>query len=182
MLKRAISFIIFCFSLLAFAGVQQTYAQQSLQIGYVNPQVILSKMPEMKAVEQRIQNFIDRKREELLEKQTDFQQQVTAYQQKLAVISEEAKQEEEKRLGQLQAELQQSQTQISQEIQQKQQELVGPLLQQIETAINEVAEERGLTYVLNTTATDGTVIILYASPQAQQQYDITDQVMQKLGI
>lgn len=182
MLKRVITLLVFC---LAFSGVtntQSAHAQNDLSIGYVDPQAILSKMPEMKAVQQRLQNFADRKRQELQDKQANFQEQVTAYQQKSAVISDEAKQKEEERLGQLQSELQQFQTQLQQEIQQKQQELVGPLLQQIETAINAVAEERGLTYVLNTTTSNGDVIILYASPDAREKYDITDAVMQQLGI
>ena len=151
-------------------------------IGYVDPQAILAKMPEMKAVQQRLQNFIDRKREEFQEKQTNFQEQLSAYEQKSAVISEEAKKKEEAKLGKLQTELQQYQTNLQQEIQQKRQELVGPLLQQINSAISKVAEERGYTYVLNTTTSAGDVIILYASPQAQEKYNITDAVMRELGI
>lgn len=181
MFKRIISLATVIFAIVAFVNVQQAQAQQ-LEIGYVDPQTILSRMPEMKAVQQRLQNFADRKREELAKKQTEFQQQVTAYQQKLAVISEDAKKKEEERLGQLQAELQQFQTQLQQELQQKQQELMGPLLQQIEEAINDVAAERGLTYVLNTTTNTNDVIILYASEEAQKKYDITDAVMKKLGI
>ncbi|MDR8389786.1 OmpH family outer membrane protein [Aliifodinibius sp. S!AR15-10] len=182
MFKRATTFLILCLAFSGLVNLQNAQAQNNLSIGYVDPQAILSKMPEMKAVQQRLQNFADRKRQELQDKQASFQEQVTAYQQKSAVISEEAKQKEEQRLGQLQTELQQFQTQLQQEIQQKQQELVGPLLQQIEEAINTVAEERGLTYVLNTTTSNGDVIILYASPSAREQYDITDQVMQQLGI
>lgn len=182
MLKRTTSLIIICLAFFALPNVQQAEAQNNLSIGYVDPQAILSKMPEMKAVQQRLQNFRDRKVQELQEKQSSFQEQVTAYQQKSAVISEDAKRKEEERLGQMQSELQQFQTQLQQEIQQKQQELVGPLLQQIEQAINEVVANQGLTYVLNTTTSNGDVIILYASQQARQQYDITDQVMQNLGI
>lgn len=182
MIKRAITFLTVCLVFSGFVNLQSAQAQNDLSIGYVDPQAILSKMPEMKAVQQRLQNFRDRKVQELQTKQTDFQEQLSAYQQKSAVISDEAKQKEEERLGQLQSELQQFQTQLQQEIQQKQQELVGPLLQQIEEAINAVAEEQDLTYVLNTTTSQGDVIILYASPSAREEYDITDPVMQQLGI
>lgn len=159
-----------------------TAVAQELRIGYVEPQAILEKMPEMKAVQQKLQNFVERKREEFAEKQTNFQQQVTEYEQRASVISEEAKQKEEERLGQMQAELQQAQTQFQQEVQQRQQELMGPLFEQINSAINTVASERGLTYVLNTATNQGDVIILYASPEAQQNYDITDEVMEELDI
>ncbi|MGM0588176.1 MAG: OmpH family outer membrane protein [Bacteroidota bacterium] len=176
------SIIAFVFALLiGVSGFTSTQAQD-LNIGYVDPQSILMKMPEMKAVQQRLQNFADRKREELAQKQQDFQQQVQDFQQKSAVISDAAKKKEEERLGQLNVELQQFQSEIQQEMQQKQQELVGPLFEQIEDAINTVAQQKGLTYVLNTTTTNGDVIILYASESAQEKYDITDAVMRELGI
>jgi len=56
------------------------------------------------------------------------------------------------------------------------------MFNQIGTAIDAVAEEMGLTYVLNTTTSSGDQIILYASPDFQNRYDITDAVMQELGV
>lgn len=182
MLNRILSISLLCFFTIGFAGLSTANAQQQMEIGYVDPQAILSKMPEMKAVQQRLQNFIDRKREEFAKKQQNFQQEVAEYQQKADVINEAAKQREEERLGELNAELQQFQSQIQQEIQQKQQELVGPLLQQIDNAVSTVAEDMGLSYVINTTTSQGDMIILYASDEAQQNYNITDQVMRELGI
>jgi len=181
MFKRVVTLSIYSLIFILAAGTADVYAQD-LKIGYVDPQAILNKMPEMKAVQQKLQNFAERKQEELSQKEQDFQQQITEYQQKSAVISDEAKAKEEERLGQLNADLQQYRQQIQQELQQKQQELVGPLLQEIERAINQVASDMNLTYVLNTTTSTGDVIILYASPEAQEQYDITDQVMRELGI
>ena len=181
MFKRVVTLSIYSLIFILAAGTADVYAQD-LQIGYVDPQAILNKMPEMKAIQQKLQNFAERKQEELAQKEEDFQQQISEYQQKSAVISDEAKAKEEERLGQLNANLQQYRQQIQQELQQKQQELVGPLLQEIERAINQVASDMNLTYVLNTTTSNGDVIILYASPEAQEQYDITDQVMRELGI
>lgn len=181
MLKRLLSLSLLCFFAVSFSG-QSTAQAQDLEIGYVDPQSILNKMPEMKAVQQRLQNFVERKREEFTQKQQDFQQQVSEYQQKADVINESARQREEERLGKLNAELQQYQSQIQQEMQEKQQELVGPLLDQIDGAVANVADEMGLTYVINTTTSQGDTIILYASDEAQEKYNITDQVMSELDI
>ena len=169
--------------LLAFilVGFNTTQAQQA-EIGYVDPQQILTQMPEMKAVQQRIQNFIADKQAELQEQQQEFQAAVEEYQQQMTVLSGDAKAAQEEELGQMQAELRQAQRQAQQEIRQKQQELVSPLIESINQAIEEVAAEMGLDYVLNTTTSQGDVIILYASETAKQQYDITDEVMDKLGI
>jgi len=184
MLKRIFSFSFVCLLIISVASISSATAQQKqdLEVGYVDPQAILNKMPEMKAVQQRLQNFIEKKRKELASKQQDFQQQVSEYQQKESVISESAKKKEEERLGKLNSELQQMQGQIQQEVQQKQQELVGPLLDQIDAAISTVAQDMGLTYVINRTTSQGDVIVLYASEEAQNKYDITDQVMEELDI
>lgn len=183
MLKRILSVSVLCLLAMSFVGVSSANAQQQdLKIGYVNPQAILNKMPEMKAVQQRLQNFIEKKRKEFTSKQQEFQQQVSEYQQKQSVISDSAKRKEEERLGKLNAELQQFQSQIQQEIQQKQQELVSPLLEQINTAIGTVAKNKGLTYVINSTTSQGDMIVLYASPEAQKKYNITDEVMAELDM
>lgn len=181
MLKRILSISLLCLFIVGFSGLQKASAQ-SVEIGYVDPQVILNKMPKMKSVQQELQNYIDRKRQEFATKQQDFQKQISEYQQKQAVISESAKKKEEERLGKLNAELQEFQSQIQQDIAEKQQELVSPLLDQIDTAISTVAQDMGLTYVINRTTSQGDVIVLYASQEARQKYDITDQVMRELGI
>lgn len=181
MFKRILTLSAFFVVFIATFGVTQSSAQE-LKIGYVEPQAILAKMPEMKAVQQRLQNFAERKQQELAQKEQELNTEITNYQQKASVISEDAKAREEERLGKLNAELQQFRGQLQQQMQQKQQELVGPLLDQIGTAIDQVANNMNLTYVLNTTTSSGDAIILYASDDAKAKYDITDQVMQQLGI
>lgn len=182
MFKRLLSISLLSLLFIGFAGTSSAQVQQDLKIGYVDPQAILSKMPEMKAVQQRLQNFMEKKQQELATKREEYQSQVTQYQQKESVISESAKKKEEERLGKLGSELQQYQAQLQQEVQQKQQEMVGPLLDQINSAISTVADNMNLTYVLNTTTSQGDVIILYASEEAQEKYDITDQVMTELDM
>ncbi len=160
----------------------QAQAQNELTIGYVDPQTIMRSMPEMAAIERRLQNFIDRKRQEFAEKEATFRREVEEYQQKMAVISDEARRREEERLAALNLELQEFQQNFQQEIQERQFELIEPLLEKIQGAIESVARERNLTFVLNTMTNNGDFIILYASERAQQDYDITDEVMQRLDL
>ena len=74
------------------------------------------------------------------------------------------------------------QMEAQQEVEQQQAQLMGPLLQQIQESINNVASQKGLDYVLNTTTSSGDVIILYVSPQVEAEYDITQAVMADLDI
>lgn len=155
---------------------------QASKIGFVEPRIILERMPEMRAVQQRLQNFADRKRAELLEKETDLQNQIQAYQDRASLMNEDARGKEEQRLGELSAEFQQLQAQAEQELAQRRAEFMSPLLQQIQDAIDAVAAEKGLDIVLNTTTSTGDVIILYATEEIRTKNDITDAVMAKLEI
>jgi outer membrane protein len=177
--------ILGCFLFIALAvpaEKAQAQAQDELTIGYVDPQTIMRSMPEMAAIERRLQNFIDRKRQEFAEKEATFRREVEEYQQKMAVISDEARRREEERLAGLNLELQEFQQNFQQEIQERQFELIEPLLTKIQGAIESVARERNLTFVLNTMTNNGDFIILYASERAQRDFDITDEVMQRLDL
>ena len=174
--------VILFFSIVLNLQAQAQSNNSELKIGYVNPQSILANMPEMRAVQQRLQNFTARKQQELLTLEQEFQTQVAEYQQKVGVISAEAQQQEEARLGQLQQELLQAQEVAEQELAQRRDELVGPLLEQIGSAIEAVAQKQGLSYVLNTTTSSGDMIILYASEDFRAKFDITQSVMEELGM
>ncbi len=160
----------------------QAQTQDELRIGFVDPQTIMRSMPEMAAVERRLQNFIDRKRQEFAEKEASFRREVEEYQQKMAVISDEARRREEERLAEMDLELREFQQNFQQEIQERQFELIEPLLNKIQGAIESVARERNFTFVLNTMTNNGDFIILYASERAHRDFDITDDVMQRLDL
>lgn len=174
--------VILFFSIVLNLQVQAQSNNSELKIGYVNPQSILANMPEMRAVQQRLQNFTARKQQELSTLEQEFQTQVAEYQQKVGVISADAQQQEEARLGQLQQDLLQAQEVAEQELAQRRDELVGPLLEQIGAAIEAVAQKQGLSYVLNTTTSSGDMIILYASEDFRAKFDITQSVMEELGM
>ncbi len=155
---------------------------QDMKIGFVEPRAILERMPEMRAVQQRLQNFQERKLNELIEKERELQTEIELYQQKVGVISEQARQSEEERLTRLDQEFRQMQGQAQQELQEQRARLMAPLLDQIQQSINSVSARKGLDYVLNTTTSTGDVIILYVSPQVQAEFDITSDVMADLDI
>lgn len=183
MMKLKLILLVFLF-VIGIGEPQEINAQttEEVKIGYVNPQAILQNMPEMKAVQQRIQNFALRKQQELLAKEEAFQAEVTTYQQKIGVISAEAQAAEEERLGRLQNEFLQAQQSAETELEQKRQELVGPLLEQIGNAISVVAKRMELTYVLNTTTSTGDLVILYVSEEYAVENNITESVMEELGM
>jgi outer membrane protein len=168
-------------ALITLMAAPQAQAQD-MKIGFVEPRAILDRMPEMRAVQQRLQNFAERKQNELITKERELQTEIETLEQRASVISEERLQQEQQRITALRTEFFELQNRAQQELAQRRAELMEPLLQQIQESINSVASRKGLDYVLNTTTSTGDVIILYVSPQVQDEYDITDEVMQHLGI
>lgn len=174
-------------TIIVFAGLLTLFSApkanaQDMKVGFVEPRAVLDRMPEMRAVAQRLQNFAERKERELIEKQQELQSEFEIFEQRAGVISDEARQAEEQRLTLMDQEFREMQAAAEREMEEQRQSLMAPLLQQIQESINNVAESRGLDYVLNTTTSTGDVIILYVSDQVQSEYDITDAVMQDLGI
>lgn len=176
--------IIGLIALLGVTGLltAQPAQAQDMKIGFVDPRAVLERMPEMRAVQQRLQNFAERKQREITSKERELQVEIEEYQQRVGVMSDGARQREEERLSEMDASLRQLQTQAQRELEEQRIELMSPLLEQIETAIGSIASRRGLDYVLNMTTSTGDMIILYIAEDVQDEYDITDAVMEELGI
>lgn len=181
MMKQASTFI-FLFLIAASLFSAPNALAQDAKIGFVEPQIILERMPEVRAVQQRIQNFVGRKQEELSQKEANLQRQLREYQQRAGVMSETARAAEEERLGNLDLELRQAQQQAQMEIEQRRVELLSPILEQIQTSINTVAQREGFDYILNRRTSTGDMIVLYVSERVRTTNNITDAVMRHLGI
>lgn len=171
-------FILVLFFIVAAGSVKA----QDLKIGYVEPQEILTKMPEYAAVERRLQNFAERKRDEFSTLQADFEKRVQEYEQKAGVLSAEARTKEESELESMREKLVAFQDQYQQDLIKEQQTQLGPLFEKIEKGIADVANEMGLTFVLNPRTTNGDIILLYISDEAKATLNITRKVILKLDL
>lgn len=181
MTKQILTLGFLSLVLFGFTGVEKSQAQD-LKIGFVDPRAVLERMPEMRAAQQRIQNFIQRKETELAEKEQEVQSEYATYQQRQSVISADARQREEERLNNLQLEFQELSAQAEQEVQQRQMEEMEPLLVQFQEGVDAVSAEQDFDMILNTRTSTGDVIIIYVSPELRESHDITNAVMDHLDI
>ncbi|MCH8566648.1 MAG: OmpH family outer membrane protein [Balneolales bacterium] len=168
-------------SLIMFAAPSQSSAQE-LRIGIVDAGEILMQMPELTTISDQLDGFTNRKRREFAQLESEFVRAREEFEQKVAVISESARQAEQERLSQKALRLQQFQQEYQQELMQRQENLIAPLRQRILDSINEVAQEMGLAYVINRMVNNGDMVVLYASEEMMQNYDVTRRVKQKMGI
>lgn len=149
-------------------------SQGDPRIGYTNQEAILANMPEMEQVRATLREETQQQRQELQQEQQELQEKVAKYQKQQALLSEERKSEREQELRQMQQELQQSMQERDQYLSKREAELMQPLLDKLQTAINEIAESRGLDVVLRTQA------LLYVNED--NVVDITPAVADQLGI
>jgi outer membrane protein len=162
-----------------FGTPAQAQAQTGPTVGYTDYELIIVQMPEYRQLQQTLQQQAETDQEELAAMEQNIQQKFAEYQEQSGVLSPEARQTREQEIVQLQTELQQDQQRRLQALDRRQNELLQPLLEQLQTAINAVADRRGLELVLSSRVATEPVILF-----AGENYttDITAEVMSELGI
>jgi len=171
-MKRLILSLVI--SLFAFAGL--SYCQ--LKIGYVDSQTILSKLPDAQDARQKLDSFIRDWKIELQKMENEKKAKEDDYDRRKLIMTEQTRSE-------LEGEIQKLDKQISDyrdqkfgtkgELFQKQEELMKPIQNKVFNAIQDVAKEQDLDFVLDRSSQ---LSILYA----KDKYDITSQVMDKLKL
>lgn len=171
--------ILFLFGILLILAPGLVQAQQ-LRIGFMNPQEVLDSLPATAAVQKKLNNYLQQKQVEFQQKVKDYQQQLTDYQKKKATLSKAEDQKEQQHLNQLSQQLQQYQQSAQSDMQQKRQQLLGPILDDIQTAIKGVAADMKLDFVFNKETQDGSQILMYMSEGSKKNFDITQKVIDRL--
>ncbi len=150
-----------------------------LKVGTMNPDAVLDALPETEQVESQIQQFIQERQAEFQDRYQVWIEDLTEFSElaEAGQISGEEQTQREAELQERQEELSNMESRIQRQIQQRQNELFSPLLNRVDAAMSEVAEELELEFVINQTASSGDPIVYYSS---QRGVDITERVIQKL--
>jgi len=152
----------------------QPASAQALRVGYADPEVIITYMPEYQQIQEQLANEYRTSQEALQALAQDFQERVERYQKQQPLLTAERRAEREKELADLQAEIQQSAAQKDQELAQRQEQLMAPLLDRVQTVIDGLAVEKGLDIVIRSPA------LLYVNED--RIVNINVDIARKLGI
>ncbi|UYZ61842.1 OmpH family outer membrane protein [Hymenobacter weizhouensis] len=158
----------------ATASMAQTAAP--LKIGYTSVEYVLSQMPESKQIESQLKDYSTQLKNQLDAKANEFRTKGEAYQKGAATMTDVVRADKEKELQNLQQSIQEFQQNAELSLQQKQQTLLKPALDKLQKTIDQVANENGYTYVLNS---DGASPVLLHGPK---DGDISDLILKKMGI
>lgn len=149
------------------------------KIGYANLEAIISMLPETQTASKKLEAYQNQLSTKLEAKKNYFDVKYQEY----VELSQESDVNEVK-LATLQAELQKLQTELQQSVSdsdnklsKKQNELMGPIMEKLENEIKAVADEKGYTYILNSSSSGSTIIL-----HAAQSDDISKELLKRLGV
>lgn len=175
-MKRGILLLTFLFGTVLFA---QTATPQpaSLKVGYVDSEVIMSQFSEAIKAKSDLEGFVSKWRKEADSLTAELQQLYADYQKQANTMKPEEQQKVQRNVVEKEQNLQQYREQKfgqpNGEYFTRQEQLLAPVKTKIFKAIEEIAKEEGMQYVLDKA---GEVIVLYADPM----YDVTFKVLDRL--
>lgn len=162
--------------LIAIAALTLTVAAnaQELKFGHINSQEVLADMPDKLAAEKTLQDEALKLEEQLKIMSNDLQQKYEEYINKRDSLPELIRATKEKEIQDADQRIQSYRQMAQQSLAQKEQQLLGPIIEKVQKAIDEVGTENGFVYIFDL----GSQIILYNSPQS---VDVAPLVKAKLG-
>ena len=145
-------------------------AEAQMKIGHINSQVLLDTLQSRKDAMAALKQFEAEGVQELQEMNKAFESAYLRYQQNEKDWSPVIQKMEQEKLMKKQQALETRQVELEQQMQIYGQELNKPILDLVQTAVNNIAESKKLSYVLDETVT------LYF----QGGIDLTQEVMREL--
>lgn len=147
---------------------------QTQKLGHINSLELMQMMPGVKEANESLEKYQADLEDALKTMYQEYQTKAADYEAKKNLMNDIIREQKEKELGQMQANIQDFQQTAQDKIQAKKEELLAPISKQAEDAIKTVAKENGYTYIFDTSI--GAVIYF---PESN---DIMDLVKKKLNI
>ncbi|MBD3616158.1 MAG: OmpH family outer membrane protein [Gracilimonas sp.] len=155
--------------------MQDVIAQ--VKIGYANPVRILNALPAVEEVDQQVEALIEESDQTLAQKATELQSRFTDYESTMSNLSEQERATREEELLEMNEQFEQDRETMMNQIRQRRSELMAPIIERMNTAMEEVAQEMGLDLILNEGTSTGDAIVFFAN---SEQLNITNRIIEKL--
>lgn len=167
-MKKVILLVACTFALLAKVDAQ------TLKLGHINSQELLSLMPEMKKAEADLKVYAKSFEDQLETMSKDYQKKMADYQAQEKTMTDAVKEVKQGEITSLGARIESTQKSAEEKVVAKKQEIFKPLLDKAEKAIKDVAKEKGLDYVFDLST--GSVLV------SRDSDNLLPAVKTKLGI
>jgi len=166
--------LVIVFALILFASAQPAQAQVKLKLGHINTNELMAMMPGRDTAEKALEAYAKNLQTQLEAMQNELNSKLMAYDNEKATLLAPIREAREKELMNMKTNFEDFQSSAQEELASKESELVKPLIDKAKKAIDEVAVEKGYTYIFDT----GTGAVIYFS----ESEDVMPLVKAKLGI
>ncbi len=157
---------------LVFALVAGTTEAQTLKIGYINSQEILSNAPGAKEAQTAFEKDMKGYTDEAQQLQDELQRMQQQLQQQELTLSPEAKRNRQQQIQQKATDAQQRMQELDQLAAQRRAELIQPVMDKVNAIIEKMREEGSYALILDVAA--GSIIA------ADPSLDLTQEVIRRL--
>lgn len=168
-------FKILLFSLALFVVHFAAKSQTTLKIGHVNVQEIVQMHPDIDSIHAQLEQETKDMEEVYADMVAEQQRKMDAFEKENAGYSDAMKKAKQDELLELSQKIQNYNQSAQQRIRQRNMQLIQPVYEEVNAAIADIANQEGLTYVLDVST--GTVAFI-----AEDALDITPMVKEHLGI
>jgi len=168
--------IVLISGVLAALGTMATgvAAQGVVKIGYINSQVIIAEDPAAIAAQEQFQREMVPFESELMGLETEITDLISQYQAQEITLTANARRTRQEVIVQRQQGYQDRMAQIEQEAGRRQQELVAPIMERINSVIQEIRSDAAYTFIFDVAG--GGLIA------ADESFDLTTEVMERLAV
>lgn len=152
---------------------------QTFKVGYVNLELVLAYMPEMKAANQTLAVFQQKLEEDLQTRQRYLESKYQEYVQ----LAQEGGEPDvlkamEAEITRLDQEVKQKAADSEQKLMDKREQLLAPLSEKIQKEIDALAAEEGYDLILNSVDGTGNSIVLFS----KDKNEVSEKLLARLGV
>ncbi|WBX70217.1 OmpH family outer membrane protein [Tenacibaculum retecalamus] len=151
-----------------------TVSFSQTKLGTVNSELIIGKMPQMKAVLERIDNYSKKLDSSFSIQVTDYKSKVDSFKAEEKIMTADDKKSRITELQKMEQEMGKFRKNGTTMMQLRRDEFMRPLYKKLREVISEVAKANGYTQILTTDGNEFGYV--------DENFDITQLVMDKLGI
>ena len=173
-MKRIFLLTALAFTYGAHAQNPQTPAKR---VGYANFEYIMSRLPDMKAIEADLKSTQTQLRTRIQARSQEVEKQYQDFTATAEGMVDSVRAKRQQQIEQAMADLEKMQQDAQNTLQNKQKLFMAPLYLKVDKAIEEVARENGFQMIL-TQRISGYDVLLFQD----KQLDISDLVLKKFGV
>ena len=142
-----------------------TMLTAQVKVAHIDVQKLLEEMPERKSIEAQLKKMEQGYMNDIQAAIKELQAKAQKYDNEYAALSEAQRKSREaeflkksEEIKTMEENIRKTQQTAAESLQKKQQELVEPLLKKVKTAIENIAKEKGLQYVLDSSAGSSVIV------------------------